>query len=98
MVEKVCIGLRYFGCILCNLKEVVCNRCGRSSLHVFCDIVNHFSNVVDHQEYYLTRRVVIHVHPAVSMYFASHDGRFFNLPIFRINVSKNSGNNVRVNR
>ena len=30
------------------------------------------------------------------MYFAPHDGRFFNLPILCINVGKNAGNNGRV--
>ena len=55
------------------------------------------SNVVDHQEYYLTMRGVINVHPELFIHFAPHDGHFCNLPILRINVSKNAGNNGRVN-
>ena len=56
-----------------------------------------FSNVVNHQEYYLTRRGVINGHPELFVYFDPRDGHFCYLPIFCINVSKNAGNSGRAN-
>ena len=51
MVEEVCVGLGYFACIFCNVKDVVCIRCGVFPLHIFRNIVKNFSNLVNHQEY-----------------------------------------------
>ena len=54
MVEKICAGLIHFGCILCNVREVVWSRCGWLFLHVFWNTVTYIPVPLGNIGYILT--------------------------------------------
>ena len=71
--------LRRIGIVL--LHFLLCQKGGVQQvwlIHPSCllEYCQEFSNVVDHREYYLTRRGVINGHPEVFMHFAPRDGHF----------------------
>ena len=78
--KKVCVGLRQFGCIFRNIKQVGCDRCFWFPFHVLWGVINHISNFIDHRQLYFTRQGIFDGFPEVLVDITPCDGYFSIFP------------------
>ena len=81
VMKKFCVSSEYFGGIFRNIEKLLYGRCFLFPLHVFWDIINNTSNVVNNGSYWFAWWGVSDGHTKIFLYFTLHYGHFLNISI-----------------